>query len=73
MQAFPVYIVQAEGGDETGMVVELRIQRGAGGGLPGMATGDAVVKALAEAMAAAGATRVTAAVDSVQTSAVPTN
>lgn len=73
MQAYPVYTVQAEGAAETGMNVELRVQRGAGGGLPGMATAEAVVQALAAAMVAAGATRITAVAQDVQTSVIPTN
>ena len=73
MQAYPVYTVQAEAGGETGMDVELRVQRGAGGGLPGMPTAEAVVQALAAAMVAAGATRITAVMQDVQTSVVPTN
>ena len=72
VQAYPVYTVQAEASGETGMDVELRIQRGAGGGLPGMLTAEAVVQALAAAMTAAGAARVTAVAQDVQTSIVPT-
>jgi hypothetical protein len=71
VQAYPVYLVQATADGEKGMDVELRVQRGAGGGLPGMPTALAVVEALAAAMTAAGAGFVTAVVQDVQTSNVP--
>lgn len=72
MQDFPVYTVHAEAGQETGVDVELRVQMGAGGGLPGMQSSDAVVQALVGAIREAGATVVSASVQAVQTSDVPT-
>lgn len=71
MQEYPVYTIHAEAGGETGMDVELRVLRGAGGGLPGMADQEAVVQALVAAMVSAGATVVSASVASVATSSVP--
>ena len=72
MQEFPVYTVHAEAGEETGVDVEMRVQMGAGGGLPGMANPDVVVQALMAAMTEAGATVVSGAVAAVQTSSVST-
>lgn len=70
MQEFPVYTVHAEAGEETGVDVEMRVQMGAGGGLPGLKSSDAVVKALMAAMTEAGATVVSGAVAAVQNSPV---
>jgi hypothetical protein len=73
VEDYPVYLVHAEAGAETGVDVEMRVLMGAGGGLPGMASPDAVVKALAAAIAEAGATVVFASVQTVQTATVPTS
>jgi hypothetical protein len=73
MQEYPVYQVHAEAGAETGVDAEIRISMGAGGGLPGMATATDVVTALCRAMTDAGATVVTATLEEVQSSSVPTS
>lgn len=72
MQAYPVYTVHAEASGETGMDVELRVQMGAGGGLEGMESPEALVQALTAAMTDAGAVSVTASVQDVRMSPVLT-
>ncbi|MFD8805554.1 hypothetical protein [Streptomyces sp. NPDC059597] len=71
MQEYPVYTVRGETGGERATTVELRVQMEAGGGLPDMETAEAVVQALATAMTAAGALRVTATKDDLQSSSIP--
>ncbi|MFD4257708.1 hypothetical protein ACFWR9_08750 [Streptomyces sp. NPDC058534] len=70
MQDYPRYQVHSEIG-EAGFDVELRIDVAPGGGLPGMATPDEVARVLVDAMAAAGATRSTAMLLTVQATPVP--
>ncbi|PZT70208.1 hypothetical protein DN402_31825 [Streptomyces sp. SW4] len=60
MQQHPVYTVVGSSIGERMVVVEYRVEIGPGGGLEGMLTGDAVARALMDAMTTAGATTVTA-------------
>ncbi|NUS79144.1 MAG: hypothetical protein HOV70_23500 [Streptomyces sp.] len=70
MQDYPRYQVHSEIG-EAGFDVELRIDVAPGGGLPGMQTADEVARVLVDAMSAAGATRATAMLLTVQGTPVP--
>ena len=73
MQAYPVYTVTGATDGERSTTIELRVQMDAGGGLPGIATPEAVVQVLVAAMPAAGAMQVMATQQAIQTTNLPTS
>lgn len=68
---YPLYSLQSSAPGELGVFVEMRIQLGSAGGLPGMQTETAVVQALQEAVTAAGATWVSASALKVASTPIP--
>ncbi|MFD0053050.1 hypothetical protein ACFVHR_04900 [Streptomyces sp. NPDC127168] len=71
MQDFPRYLVHSEAPGELGWDIELRLERGSAGGLPGLPEPDDVARAVAAALEGAGSTRVTAALVRVESTPVP--
>lgn len=70
MQDYPVYTVEADGSSETGLTVELRVELGAGGGLEGLPSAEAVVQALVDAATQAGAINVSSTCTNLSTTTV---
>ncbi|WP_333743841.1 hypothetical protein [Streptomyces ardesiacus] len=71
MQDFPRYLVHSEAPGELGWDIELRLERGSAGGLPGLPDADDVARAVAAVLEGAGSTRVTASLIRVDSSPVP--
>ncbi|MET8766311.1 hypothetical protein [Streptomyces sp. NPDC004658] len=71
MQDYPMYTVQADGANERGLTIQFRVELGAGGGLPGLASAEAVAQTLMDAAAAGGATAVSATRTDLSGSAIP--
>jgi hypothetical protein len=70
MQGYPLFRIQGNGPNEKAVTVEFRAQFDFGG-LEGMSSGEAITHMLMTAMLEAGATTVSAAVESLQTSQIP--
>ncbi|MFJ3037706.1 hypothetical protein [Streptomyces tendae] len=71
MQDYPRYLVHSEAPNELGWEIELRLERGSAGGLPGLPEADDVARAVATVLEGAGATRVTASLVRVDSTPVP--